>query len=86
MSFSPCSSSALQDELVAGIKDGSVSEVFGTGTAASVAPVGEIVYEDEHLPIQGGRVGPITHRLFETIVGIQRGDLPDKHGWCVPVD
>lgn len=83
----PCEERLITiDEVRDGIKSGAISECFGTGTAASVAPVGEIVYEADRLVINGGLVGPITHRLFDTIVGIQRGELPDAHGWCVPVD
>lgn len=74
------------DDIAKAIHDGSLSEVFESGTAASVSPVGELIFEDEHLVVAGGKVGPITLRLYETLVGIQRGTVPDTHHWLVDVD
>lgn len=74
------------DELEEGIKKGTFTEAFGTGTAASIAPVGAILLEDHWLQIGNDKVGPITQRLYDAIVGIQRGTIPDIYGWVVPVD
>ena len=35
--------------------------------------------------INGGRIGQLTQKLYDTIVGIQYGTAPDTHGWTVPV-
>jgi hypothetical protein len=32
------------------------------------------------------RPGPITHKLYDTLLGIQYGDLPDKFGWIEMVN
>ncbi len=73
-------------ELRAAHQSGSLSEVFGTGTAAVISPVGELAFAGgETLLINGGKPGPISSSLFETISGIQRGTKPDPHGWMVPV-
>ena len=34
----------------------------------------------------GGEIGPITRKLYDTLTGIQYGDLPDEFGWIVRVD
>lgn len=67
--------------LMAGIRSGSVSEAFGTGTAAVISPVGVFGYKDEIATVGSGGVGPQTRRLYDTLTGIQYGRLPDRFGW-----
>src|SRR6266481_1242679 len=69
------------DEVVAAHKAGTLDEVFGTGTAAVISPVGELCYKDHHMVIGGGKIGPTTQKLYDSIVGIQYGTAPDPHGW-----
>jgi branched-chain amino acid aminotransferase len=64
---------------------GNLEESFGTGTAAVIAPVGELCYKGELMPINGGRPGEVTRRLYDELVGIQTGTRPDPRGWRVPV-
>ncbi len=72
-------------DLMQAAKEGKLEEVFGTGTAAVISPVGELVYEDQSAIINGGKIGELTHKLYDTLTGIQWGTLPDEHGWIVPV-
>lgn len=74
------------DELIAAQKDGSLEEVWGTGTAAVISPVGRLRYQDDVMTIGDGGIGPLSHKLYETITGIQHGTLPDKYGWRVTVE
>ena len=67
-------------------KEGKLEEVFGTGTAAVISPVGELRYEGDVAYINDGKIGEITHKLYDTITGIQWGKLPDDMGWTVRVD
>ena len=64
---------------------GKLEEVFGTGTAAVISPVGELVYEDRKAEINGGVIGPVTQKLYDILTGIQWGKLPDEHGWIQTV-
>jgi branched-chain amino acid aminotransferase len=73
------------DEVVAAHKAGTLEEVFGTGTAAVISPVGELSYKAHRMVVGGGKIGPTTQRLFDAIVGIQYGTAPDSHGWTVEV-
>ena len=59
-------------------------EVFLTGTAAHITPVGEL----DSRPIGDGGVGPITRSLRDFYVDIIRGDNPKYIDWCleVPLD
>ncbi len=72
-------------EIVRAWRVGGLEESFGTGTAAVIAPVGELCYKGELMPINGGRPGGITRRLYDELVGIQTGTRPDPRGWRVPV-
>jgi len=71
------------DELVQAQQDGSLKEMFGTGTAAVISPVGSLYWQDEHLQIQDGTAGELSMRVYETITGIQSGQLDDPFGWRV---
>ena len=67
-------------------KEGKLEEVFGTGTAAVISPVGELRYEGDVAYINNGEIGEITHKLYDTLTGIQWGKIPDELGWTVPVE
>ena len=73
------------EELLQAQKDGTLEEVFGTGTAAVISPVGKLRYQDEVMTIGNGETGPLSMKLYETITGIQTGKLPDNKGWRVKV-
>jgi branched-chain amino acid aminotransferase len=73
------------DELIQAAHKGTLQEVWGTGTAAVISPVGELSYKGERIVVNGGGIGPLTQKLYDTIVGIQYGTAPDPHGWTVQV-
>ena len=74
------------DELVAAAKDGTLEEVWGTGTAAVVSPVNKLRYEDDVMLIGDGGIGELTQKLYDELTGIQWGKLEDKRGWRVTVE
>ena len=73
------------DEVMAAHRAGTLTEVWGTGTAAVISPVGELAYKGEKMVINGGKIGPLTQRLYDAIVGIQYGQAPDPNGWTLEV-
>ncbi len=73
------------DELLEAQNNGTLEEVWGTGTAAVISPVGKLRYKDEVMTIANGETGPLSMKLYETITGIQLGKLPDNKGWRVKV-
>ncbi|HEX8968631.1 MAG TPA: branched chain amino acid aminotransferase, partial [Chloroflexota bacterium] len=73
------------DEVLSAAADGSLREVWGTGTAASISPVGELGYKGQRLVINGGQIGEWTQRLFDTLRGIQYATSPDPHHWMLAV-
>ncbi|MSS62297.1 branched-chain amino acid aminotransferase [Velocimicrobium porci] len=73
------------DELLEAAKDGSLEEVWGTGTAAVISPVGHLRFEDTVLQIKDGGIGEISQKLYDTVTGIQLGRIEDPFGWTVEV-
>lgn len=66
-------------------KSGRLQEVFGTGTAAVISPVGRISHEGETIVINDGRIGAFSQRLYDEITSIQYGEKPDPFGWIYPI-
>lgn len=62
-------------------KNGSLKEMFGTGTAAVISPVGELKYKDDIIKIGDNKIGEITQKLYDALTAIQRGEAEDKFGW-----
>jgi branched-chain amino acid aminotransferase, group II len=71
------------DEIITASQDGSLQEVFGTGTAAVISPVGEIVHCEERIVVNAGKIGELSQRLYNEVTGIQYGEKADKYGWIV---
>lgn len=73
------------DEVAEAHTKGTLKEVFGCGTASVISPVGELAWDGSGRKIGNGGIGPVAQRLFDTISQIQRGILPDRHGWVVDI-
>jgi branched-chain amino acid aminotransferase len=73
------------DEVVAAGESGALKEVFGSGTAAVISPVGQINYRGRDITAGDGKVGPVAKRLYKAITDIQYGRAEDPKGWVVPV-
>ncbi|XP_073156731.1 branched-chain-amino-acid aminotransferase 2, chloroplastic isoform X2 [Henckelia pumila] len=60
-------------------------EVFCTGTAVGVAPVGSITYKGNMIEYKG-KDELVCRKLYSRLVGIQKGIVEDKRGWIVEID
>ena len=74
------------DELMQAGREGRLEEVFGTGTAAVISPVGGLVYKEEELTVNDFKIGELTQKLYDCLTGIQWGKLEDKYGWTTVVE
>ena len=74
------------DEVISAAKDGRLNEAFGTGTAAVISPVGQITYKGEDYIVAGGKMGHLSQKLYDEIVGIQYGKKDDPFGWRVKIN
>ena len=73
-------------ELFDAYERGGLTEAFGTGTAAVISPVGEMEYQGKSMVLNDHKIGNISQEMYDTLVGIQRGDLPDIYGWTVKLN
>ena len=69
------------DELMEAGRKGKLEEAFGTGTAAVISPVGELYYKGETVTINDFKTGELTQKLYDTLTGIQWGNVKDTNGW-----
>ena len=69
------------EELFDLAKQGRVSEMFGSGTAAVISPVGELRCQSERIIFNQGKIGKVTQHFYDRITGIQYGLIPDQNGW-----
>ncbi len=69
------------DELIDAHESGKLQEIFGSGTAAVISPVGEIKYGEKVLTINDGKVGPMANKFYNAITDIQYGITEDPFGW-----
>ncbi len=73
------------DDVIAAHGTGRLQEIFGSGTAAVISPVGELRFGEKVLQIGDGRVGPMAQKLFDAITAIQYGAREDSMGWIEPL-
>ena len=74
------------DELRDALENGTLEEAFGCGTAAVVSPIGKLSYLGKEYEINGGKIGPVTQDLYDSLTGIQWGKLEDTYGWIEKVN
>lgn len=71
------------DEVINSASNGTLTEVFGTGTAAVVSPVASLNYQGKNCIIGDGSCGWVTARLYVTLTDIQKGRVADEFDWTV---
>ena len=73
------------DEVWAASENGTLEEMFGTGTAAVVSPVGELYWGDKKMTINNFEIGEVSGKLYNDLTSIQWGKVEDKFGWTVEI-
>ena len=73
------------DELFEAAANSTLEEAWGTGTAAVVSPIGHLFYQGKEYTVCNNEIGKVTHKLYDTITGIQCGKVADPYGWSVKV-
>ncbi|NMC57329.1 MAG: branched-chain amino acid aminotransferase [Eubacteriaceae bacterium] len=74
------------EEVFKAAEDGSLSEVFATGTAAVISPVGLMRWKDKEVIVNEQKIGPISQRLYDEVTDLQYGKKEDKRGWIQIVE
>ena len=73
------------DEIYEAHEKGELKEIFGSGTAAVISPVGNMKYNGKEITINNGNVGPFSAKLFKNLMDIQYGKTVDTFDWIMPV-
>jgi len=74
------------DELYQAHDEGRLEEVFGTGTAAVISPVGLLDWDGRQLTVNNKEIGPVARRLYDTITDVQCGTIEDTYHWTVKIN
>lgn len=76
----------LIDEIVEAHEKGFLKEAFGTGTAAVISPVGMLQYNGKEMIINDMKIGKYAQKFYDTITGLQYGEIEDKYNWIFHLD
>ena len=60
-------------------------EVFCSGTAVVVTPIGKVTKDGKENNIGNGNYGPVTKKLRKTLMMIQNEEMDDPFGWVYPI-
>ena len=74
------------NEITSVSSDGTLKECFGTGTAAVISPVGLLNYKGEEIIVNNQKIGPVAQKLYDTLTGVQYGEIEDTRGWITHID
>lgn len=73
------------DEIEAAAADGTLKEIFASGTAAVISPIGWLNHNGADMQVADGKVGPVAQKLYDTLYGMQTGTVEDTMGWTYPL-
>ncbi len=74
------------DEVIAAHNNGTLTEAFGTGTAATIAPIATIGYQGQNYELPPSETREFSNRVATELDKIRTGQMPDPYGWVVKVD
>jgi branched-chain amino acid aminotransferase len=72
--------------VMASIASGEITEVFGIGTAAVIAPVGKLGFGGKEYLVNNNQPGPVAQHLYKALTDIQYGRVPDPYGWTYKIE
>ncbi|KAG5267489.1 hypothetical protein AALO_G00222320 [Alosa alosa] len=81
--FKVCERYLTMSDLRCGLKENRVKEMFGSGTACVVSPVGRVLYQGENLQIPYQQENSLASRLLKELTDIQYGRTPSEWSFLV---
>lgn len=72
-------------EIVEAVKNGTLEDAFGAGTAATIAPIAKIGYRDEILELPPVEGRTISNKIKNYLDDLKAGKIEDTFGWCIKV-
>jgi branched-chain amino acid aminotransferase len=73
-------------QILTDINNGKITEVFGCGTAAVIAPVGTFCYKEKVYVINNNEAGSVSKHLYDELTGIQYGTKEDRFNWIKSIE
>jgi branched-chain amino acid aminotransferase len=73
------------NDMLRDIASGEITEAFGCGTAAVIAPVGKLGDKNGEYVVGNGDAGAVSQHLFQALTDIQYGRVPDEKGWTLRI-
>ena len=72
-------------EVVEAVKNGTLKDVFGCGTAATIAQVSSITHEDERMELPALADRMLSNEIGQVLQDLKRGQIEDKHDWIFKI-
>jgi branched-chain amino acid aminotransferase len=73
------------EEVVNGLKDGSITEIFGAGTAATIAHIVKVGFRDEILDVPAIEGRDFSIKVKKYLDDLKAGKVEDTFGWLLTV-
>ena len=73
------------EEVITAAKDGSLKDVFGTGTAATIAQISSITYNDERFNLPALETRLLSNEIAGLLQDLKRGRIEDTHNWICKI-
>ena len=73
------------NDILRDIASGEITEAFGVGTAAVIAPIGRFGYKGKEYVVGGNVAGPVAKHLYKSLTDLQYGRVADPYGWTMKV-
>ena len=72
-------------EIVSAAKEGRIQEAFGVGTAATIAPIAKIGFEEDTYELKHSDQGKFSSKILKELNDIRTGVIEDRYGWTFKV-
>lgn len=72
-------------EIITAAKEGRIQEVFGVGTAATIAPIAKIGFKDDVYELNHSDQGKFSSKILKELNDIRTGVIEDRYGWTYKV-
>ena len=69
------------NEIISSIKDNKLQEAFGAGTAATIAPIKTIGYQNKDYELPDHTSSSLSSKFLNLLDGIKYGSIDDNHNW-----
>lgn len=74
------------NDVLQAAQNGRLTEAWATGTACVISPIGCLRYKGRDYEINGGAVGDLSQKLYDSLYGMQTGAIePEIEGWVVTI-